>query len=478
MPALFELLQFKPHSKNQWEYCKSDSRFNIPICGRRWGKSQAAGHRMTHKSFVPDSYNWVCGPTYKLGEKEFRVVYGDYKKLGLLRYCKSSYQVKQGNMRIETPWGAIIEVVSAERQDSLLGEGLSHAIMSEAARHHISTWEQFVEPALSDLLGTADFPTTPKGFNWVHGLFEAGQDTRNHDTYRSWHLPSWTNPVRYPGGFENTEIQRIKKRVSRIWFDQEYGALFTAVTGSIYDEWDPNIHVRPITYNPNYSNFMAFDYGYANPFVCLDIMVTPNDDVLVWREYYLSGESTFEHGVYIRDRQNPAGYHVDGMWGDPRGADEAATLALTIGFPASIDVPWKHSVELIKRMLKPDSDTGQPKIYVDPSCTNLIRQMGQLHVKETRTATSMDIQEHAGDKNIQHKVDDHAADAFRYFMGPYFVLGAGTHLEDLYGQQYAGSESEYMHELAMRQLGVISGSLDTSISLTHDLGTGMLYGPV
>src|SRR4051812_29722326 len=99
--SLFEKLDFKPHSQAQWDYCRSTSRFNTPCCGRRWGKSLAAGHRMTAKMFVPDTYNWVVGPTYTLGEKEFRVVYNDFRKLGILRYCEKSYSVKQGDMRLE-----------------------------------------------------------------------------------------------------------------------------------------------------------------------------------------------------------------------------------------------------------------------------------------------------------------------------------------------------------------------------------------
>ena len=45
-------------------------------------------------------------------------------------------------------------VVSADNPDSLLGEGLSHVIMSEAAKHNRATWEQYIEPALSDLRGS------------------------------------------------------------------------------------------------------------------------------------------------------------------------------------------------------------------------------------------------------------------------------------------------------------------------------------
>lgn len=441
MRTLFKALDFTPHSPEQWEFCESNVRFNIPCCGRRWGKSIATGHRATHKTFKAESYNWIVGPTYKLGEKEFRIVYKDYEKLGLLRYCKKQYSVNQGNMRIQTPWGSIIEVVSAEKPDSLLGEGLSYAVMSEAAKHSRMIWEQYIEPALSDHLGTCDFPSTPQGFNWYHGLYTLGQTTTPGD-YKSWNFPTWTNPVRYPGGLKNGEIIRIRATVSKQYFDQEYGALFTSFSGAIYDEWNDLVHIHPHTFRPDWANYLVFDFGFANPFVGLDIQVSPGEDVIVWREYYVRFKSTYDHGQILKARENPQGYHIDGMWGDPRGADEIATLSAILGFVASQDVPWKLGVEAVKRLLKIDPITGASRLRVDPSCTNTARQMGQLHVKEASRSQKMELNEQSGDGNIQHKVDDHAADALRYFVGPYFVLGAGSHLEDLYGTTYAGSESE------------------------------------
>ncbi len=447
--SLFKLLEFEPHSEAQWEYCASKTRFNIPCCGRRWGKSQAAGHRATLKAFIPNSYTWIVGPTYRLGEKEFRVVWDDFEKLGIFNYksCRKQYSVNQGNMRIQTPWGSVVEVVSAEKPDGLLGEGLSHVVMSEAARHNRETWEQYIEPALSDLEGTADFPSTPKGYNWYHGLWMLGQEgfaqKAHAASYRSWQFPTWTNAARYPEGLENKEIQRLKAVSSEVYFNQEYGAQFTSISGAIYDEWNEQVHVHKHEYRPDWPNYLAFDYGYANAFVCLDIQVSPNDDVYVWREYYGSYVSTYEHGQNLVHRnrfESPKGYRIDGMWGDPRGADEAATLALTLGYVASQDVPWKLGVEAMKRLMKPD-DAGNVKLHVDPSCVNLKRQLGQLHVKDA-SRRSQDINELQGDGNIQHKVDDHAADALRYFVGPYFVMGANSHLEDTYGIAYRGSESE------------------------------------
>jgi phage terminase large subunit len=232
---------------------------------------------------------------------------------------------------------------------------------------------------------------------------------------------------------------RVRSVVSKQWFDQEYGAMFTTIAGAIYDEWDSRVHVRPHEYQAQWANYLAFDYGFANPFVCLDIQVGPDDTVYVWREYYASYLSTQEHALYLRDQDNPRSYTVQGLWGDPRGPDEAATISRVLGYVQAVPLPWKTGIETIKRMLKKDGG-GKAHLYVDPSCTNLIRQMEQLHIRE-QGWKAQTLNEFTGDRNMQHKTDDHAADALRYFIGPYFALGAGSHLADIYGQDYVGSES-------------------------------------
>src|ERR1051325_223555 len=99
--VLFEKLGYAPQDNGQWDMHNSTARFRTACCGRRWGKSLWAGHEMTVQMFTPDTINWIVGPKYVLAEREFRVVYNDFKKLGLLdKRCKSSYNVRQGDMRI------------------------------------------------------------------------------------------------------------------------------------------------------------------------------------------------------------------------------------------------------------------------------------------------------------------------------------------------------------------------------------------
>jgi hypothetical protein len=426
--TLFNEIGYEPHTRAQMEIHTATERFLIPCCGRRWGKSRSAGHWMTEQMFVPDSWHWIVGPTYTLGEKEFRVVWDDLFMKMKLRHPKirKGYNTRQGNMYIELPWNSHLEVKSADKpDDGLVGEGLHSAVMSEAAKHKMDTWTRYIEPALSDNRGAAIFPSTPEGFNWYHGLFELGQDPQ-HGAYRSWHLPSWTNPIAFPGGFDDPEIQRIRQVSSPQWFSQEYGANFTTFEGQIYDEFDHNVHVKEFDYVPTWRNYWAIDFGFADPFVCLDIMVDPSDNVYVWREYYIRYMSTYEHGHALRTRQNPDGFHVNAMFADPAGADEIATLAMIIGpmYGRSREVSWKQGVEAVKRQLRIGAD-GMPKLFIHPRCRNLIREIQALRIKKAAT-------DERNAREGQFDKDDHTCDALRYFHAEFFVLGAGGSIGNLY----------------------------------------------
>lgn len=155
------------------------------------GRSQKTKHKDVKYNGVvwcPKTSNgtWLArrnGTVYftgnTLGEKEFRVVWDDMivrLGFGKDKRVKKAYNIKQGNMFIELPWNTRFEVRSAERPDYLVGDSLDHVIMSEAAIHNSETWYRYIQPALSDRRGTADFPSTPRGMNWYHKLWQYGQN--------------------------------------------------------------------------------------------------------------------------------------------------------------------------------------------------------------------------------------------------------------------------------------------------------------
>jgi hypothetical protein len=459
--ALWGKLDYKPHSQGQLDAHMAQERFRVTCCGRRWGKSIWAGREMTHKMFVPNSINWIVGPTYALAEKEFRVVFNDFKKLGLLPTCKKVYNVDQGKMRIHFPQiNSLVEAKSATKPDSLVGEGVDHMIVSEAAKHNRSTWEMYLRPALADKEGSADFPSTPQGYNWYKGLFDLGQEDE-YKEYFSHRYPSWENPVIFPGGRTDGEIIAVEATVSEMFFQQEIAAEFTAFEGMIYPEFKEEIHIQDFEYNPANRNWLALDFGYVDPFVALDIMIDTQQRVWVWREYMVSYKSTYEHGHILKERENPPGYHIDGIAADPRGADEIATLSWILGGIQAHAVGWGLGIESVKRALTVrDDDT--PGLIIHPRCKELIRQLRNLRNKQGR--------EERNSPEGQHDYDDHGPDALRYFFNEYFVLGAGDSIADFYGQQYLGSEAASF----FRYEGSVSGVDGQPVPLSRFTNIGRL----
>lgn len=440
----FEMVGYKPHPRQRL-FHESEARYKIPICGRRFGKSVMAARDLAPKLFLPNRRYWIVGPTYDLGEKEFRVIWDDLIiKLGMGkdRDVKRAYSKAQGNMAIEFPWGTRLEVRSADKGESLVGEGLHGVIMSEAAKHTEDTWDRFLRPALTDFRGTATFPTTPEGQNWLYKLWKMGRDPTFPD-YESWQFPSWENPYVYPLGVNDPEIIQTKRTTPEEAFMQEYAADFTSFTGKIYKEWDESKHVQAVPFVPTLPNYIAFDWGYTAPMAAIEFQIDAFGRVRVWREHYKAHTRLRDFLNELKSRVQPDGYHLDLTFGD--AADPEAVVAVSEDFcpcyadprsktgtqGGSLESGWREGIELVKGLLKlqevDHDEFGTPIeeawLMVDHSCVNLIREFNNY-----RAAPAI---KDRNPREAAYKSDDHALDALRYGLMHYFKLGATMHLSDV-----------------------------------------------
>jgi hypothetical protein len=413
--ALYSRVGYVPH-KEQLLYHNSKARFRIPVCGRRFGKSTMAGHDLEPKLLLPKKMYWIVGPTYDLGEKEFRVIWDSFiikMQMGKDKRIRKAYNKKQGNMFIEFPWQTRLEVRSADHPENLVGEALDHVIMSEAAKHNLETWERFIRPALTDKRGGGDFPTTPEGFNWLHTLWQLGQNP-NYPDFESWSFPSWANTVVYPDGIEDDEIKLVKSTAVPEWFAQEYGADFASFVGKIFPEWDEREHVTSVEFNPNWPNYIAFDWGYTNPLAAIEFQISPRDEIFIWREHYKSFTTISDHIDILKGREHPDGYHVDLAFGDPADPEAAATVSrdfvACVSDPAvKRDYTWREGVDLIRQFMKmvPQESHGgsllivdeygtpapdRPRFHVDHSCTQTINEFNNYQSLVLRWLTTQLMQ--------------------------------------------------------------------------------------
>jgi len=437
--ALFAKLGYEP-MPHQWDFHNSKARFRCPVCGRRTGKTTMAAYDRIAELFKPKTLGWIVGPTYDGAAKEFKVMWESLivdMGLGKEKRVKKNFNIRTGDMYIEMPWGSRVECRSAGHPEHLVGEGLDWVILSEAAKQNQDTWEKYIRPALADRRGGADFPTTPEGKNWLYKLWLEGRGQKPE--YQSWRFPSWVNRVVFPEGESDPEIELIKNNTIEEWFLQEIAAEFTAVVGRIFGEFSEEDNVLPKSYefNPDWPNYIAFDWGFSNPLAAIEFQVSPRDEIYVWREHYHSYRTLEWHVSELKNRIQPEGYRLDAAFGDAADPEAVEYVSQHLVYcQADPDSKvWLSGIRQMKSFLKLRHDgisydaagipIMKPRYWVDSSCINHIDEMSGYKTKQ-----NVQMNEFTGAGVVASSTADHTIDAMRYALMHLYKVGVQHHLHE------------------------------------------------
>ena len=130
---LWKALEYSP-SPNQLSVHNSTARFRVNVQGRRSGKSYSAAKEILPYILTPNTRTWIVGPTLDLADKIMREVKVDIiTKLRLpIAYKKeisgAVHYMKLAGLNSE------VSVKSADRPESLVGDGIDHLVVEEAAK--------------------------------------------------------------------------------------------------------------------------------------------------------------------------------------------------------------------------------------------------------------------------------------------------------------------------------------------------------
>ena len=116
--------------------------------------------------------------------------------------------------------GAVIRVFGADNPDAMRGVRLDGVVIDEVAQIKPDTWEEILQPALSDRKGWAWFIGTPKGINTFSALFFAAEN--KHDWARARYTVYDTDAL------DAVEVERLRKDMSELGFAREYLCDFSA----------------------------------------------------------------------------------------------------------------------------------------------------------------------------------------------------------------------------------------------------------
>jgi phage terminase large subunit-like protein len=284
--------------------------------------------------------------------------------------------------------GRIVCKAAAQGREKFQGNAPRAAILDE--EHPEDVYEE-ISRGLAETDGPAILSMTPlKGLTWAYSRFV--HDPPPGHLYSR--ITGLDNPhVRSRGLLARFQHLEPHKRDARL-----YGK-FARARGLIYPSLSRAVHVRPAGQIPeDWPKYRAIDFGFN--FACLWAALNPDlDQLVVYRELLtqdvkLSGNA--------RQITNLSGAEVyEWTVADPADRDGRESLARDHDIyttPARKDI--EAGLDAVGERLAVCAQ-GHPRLVIDPSCTELLRELNLYRRKP--------------DGSI-HKKDDHLADCLRYLV--------------------------------------------------------------
>jgi hypothetical protein len=183
--------------------------------------------------------------------------------------------------------------------------------------------------------------------------------------------------------------------------------------GAAFTEFNRDIHVvEPFTIPSNWVKFRACDYGYGSYSGVLWFAVSPSEQLIVYREHYVSKVLATDLADQILELESGDGnikYGVldSSLW-HKRG-DTGPSLAEQMIMKGCRWRPSDRSrgsrvagKNEIHRRLQIDEFTEEPRLVIFSNCTNLVAQLPALPIDKKNP------------EDIDTTSEDHLYDALRY----------------------------------------------------------------
>ena len=316
----------------QREVWDSPARFKVVAAGRRFGKTVlGTATLLIAATKKPKSVGLWVAPSHSQSRMALDMVADVIPR--------QYREVNRTMSEMYLPNGSKLLFRSGERWDNLRGDGLTVAVLDEAAFLDERVWTEAVRPALSDHKGTALLISTFNGENWFYRYYRNAIDPDN-DQWRSWRFQTIDNPFIDP-----QEIEEARRNLPREVFEQEYEASPMAFSGAVFDAvriaaavdqgrdfTTPSLTQRAIVGNqvilePTIPAEAGLDWGWLN--TALEICVELPDGKIAWvfekiYERIELNERCEAISILCRD------FNVKTIYCDAAGASENVTLARTL----------------------------------------------------------------------------------------------------------------------------------------------------
>lgn len=194
----------EPHT-NQERILESRARFQVIMCGRRFGKSELATIKMITLGLQGLSIGYIT-PTYLLAKMFFDAITGSLP-----------FQGNWADRKITFPNGGSAKFFTGNKLDNLRGQKFHFMIIDEASfiPGLEEGWLNSIRPTLTDYAGGAMFLSTPRGKNYFSSLYYKAHN--GEADWQAFKFTTYDNPHIDPA-----EIDDARRQLPASVFEQEY----------------------------------------------------------------------------------------------------------------------------------------------------------------------------------------------------------------------------------------------------------------
>lgn len=405
MKEEIEVFKPNPHEAQQ-KVLDNAKRFNVLRNGRRWGKSKL-GIFLAMETIIDGDPVGTWFPTYEFAEDFWEEIKERLEPI--IKYKSESKHI------IRTINGGSLKIWSLEKARSGRGRKYKRAIIDEAAfaKDLKDSWTKTIRATLTDMRGDAWFLSTPNGQK--NYFFELDKNEQKHDNWKSFHMPSSSNPY-----ISEEELAEIRLQLDELTWLQEFEAEFVNFAGRPFAySFDSNKHLKklgkPVKNLPIY---LCFDFN-LDPITCI-VAQHPDDrsSIRIHKEFRLSKSDIYllcdaiiaEYGndYFIRITGDASGQSGSAMVQD--NLNYYTIIKNKLGLPLErFIVPNSNPAIKDNRVLVNSILSRHVDIFIDPdNCPHLIDDLKFVEVNDQG-----DIDK----KKDKHRT--HLLDCFRYYCNSF-----------------------------------------------------------
>lgn len=233
----------KPHSPKQEQLIFGEGNI-VCLAGRQFGKTDSGVNRIFVNAInKPGSLLWWCGLAWTSASllRAENEIYRISSEIIMAAGLRPEDYINRTRHQVELPNGSRIWMRTAERPESLAGEGIHGVVFDEFTLASESVWTEYLSQTLFFYSGWCLFVGVPKGNNWGARLW------RQAHTLPGWTAltaTTWENPF-----IPRERLEASKRELSDRMYRQEImaeiiddaGAVFRDVSlaATALPQWEP-----------------------------------------------------------------------------------------------------------------------------------------------------------------------------------------------------------------------------------------------